>query len=349
MKNPFKWGERINKAESRFEIFNDVHNVDSALLLPGSDCEDVKHLIHTGKLTKSCHIHAIEREPEYAKDIDNYLKSCGYAYTLHKGELHDYALNSNIDVAFIDLLGNLDGNVTYWLKNVLAIRMKGRHFILNVLSECRANNFIPRIIQMLKAKHNDLFIQYKNMLLKHKPKFEEELKNCADIAVAYYFLINYIFPGKQIDLEVNDYNDSTTMLTFKCKINKKDNIRNIDLENDIEAVVVDFPITQKRKKTDMLRKQLTNPQKQRIESFVAYCLTKFKVIKKTTLDTLVQKRFRFKDGEYQLPKMKNKRNQWENHIDFIKKRLTQNNEIQYISVDAPNDTIVYLKDLVSAV
>jgi hypothetical protein len=238
------WSERPQKKLARKLLFSNIGKVNTYLTLPGNECMDLKTGHEMGSLNEGTHIIAVERIEENYQEIDKWLKtSCFKKYEIYSSELYKVNI-PKIDLAFIDLLGNIISKEMNWMKNILgkSIIDNGR-IAITITTAFRNNILIKNLLNLMNSK------KYKTLFLekqKEVRKTNVPYKYCPIIALYWLLIRDYILFDLSYDFRFYTYKESKSqypmaliLIDLKQGFNAPIDIleERRELEKDIQAIV----------------------------------------------------------------------------------------------------------------
>lgn len=115
----YKQIERPNKESVINAFFSQVNApVKVYLCLPSLECKDVVIGMQRGIIDKRTKIVAVERDYAIAHNMGVKLKSLGLKYEVHNCELERAEITDKIDLAYIDICGQITADILFWLTNL---------------------------------------------------------------------------------------------------------------------------------------------------------------------------------------------------------------------------------------
>lgn len=215
------WANRHRKQMQREMLFDGLAPLRRYLTLPGAECQDVLTGMLAGKLTTETELIGIER------DVLTYHAMCGWlagrwrgpCRTVH-GPLHTVKVYKPVDLAFIDLLGNLGAWESYWIRHDLQLIDHGR-LGLTVLRQARANVFIPAVEHLLQSRYRQYYTQ-----TQREARNQRVPGDLLGVAAIYVILLRcYLLARADYEIRVIPYGEAgahSLMLFFHV-----DNIRHV--------------------------------------------------------------------------------------------------------------------------
>jgi hypothetical protein len=183
------------------------------LLLPGYKCECIKTALEKGVVTTQTVCLFVERELESACGIKQWITEhwdMPFPPLVHYGELHKLSLVP-VDLAYIDLLGNLTRVDLKWIQRELVPNlMPGCDLAFTFSVPFRGNKFIKSALEVVKTKHTDLFrTRIESVCVESRVK---------EIAVFYEILFEEILAKHSYNVEFLTYKDTVfTMLVMMIR------------------------------------------------------------------------------------------------------------------------------------
>jgi hypothetical protein len=197
------------KAAVRTAAVSGKRNCRHALFLPGSNCLCVKQAIQTGLVDpNNTHVTLVERNREVFRLIESQLPELNLkSVDLYHEELHRLKVQSQIDFAFIDLLGTVTRELATWGAEVLSPQLADDAVISVTLNKAWRNN------QFMSSKHKEW--RDGNRLFETSVRLNIHRDS---ILVASICALEDMFPRCRSLLSVHEYKDTQPMALFRLSL-----------------------------------------------------------------------------------------------------------------------------------
>lgn len=117
------------------------------LLLPGINCACLNLGIELGIFSRESNITLVERDRDVCSKIQENIRiHPTYSLLLLNKKLHEVKV-SNIDLAFIDLCGNITKDIYFWLKDELAPNLVNGADLSITVQDALRDNFTEDILE----------------------------------------------------------------------------------------------------------------------------------------------------------------------------------------------------------
>lgn len=189
------WATRKVKVYQRQAFFDGVGPRYSYLTLPGADCMDIQTGRDAGVLTNDTHVLAVEREQEsFDKMCDWFVSNWPRAHRrVEHCELSEIKVEPQVDLCFLDYLGNLTIKDAYWIKhNLVPNLLPNANIGITTSLPLRGNRFIPACESVLKEHHAPYFKDTMRLIRdKSYPPLLIQRLSVYAILISVYFMRNY--------------------------------------------------------------------------------------------------------------------------------------------------------------
>ncbi len=214
VRKPWLSDDRKNKNLAREKVFS-CGPKKSILLLPGYRCECVKEALQKGVITKDTVCTFVERDLETACQIKQWVYDewkFPIPPIVHMGELMTLKMHP-IDLAYIDLFGNLTKAEVEWIQNELIPNlMPGSDLFFTFSVPIRGNEFMRRALNTMNTKYNSMFND-------RMDKVKNIKKEAREVAALYDVIFERMFVDHSYNTEFWTYRDRGpfTMLLMTLK------------------------------------------------------------------------------------------------------------------------------------
>lgn len=216
---PWLTDNRQNKKLAREQVFS-CNPKKSVLLLPGYRCACAKYALNHGIITEDTICTFVERDIETVCQIRQWVKdkwTFPIPPIVHHGELSEFVMHP-IDLAYIDLFGNLTKSDFGWVKNQLVHNlMPGCDLAFTFSVPIRSNEFIKQALLTMNVKHTELF----NIKLNNFEKIEKQ--ETKQVAALYDIIFEQFLMDFKYEANFWTYKDQgpyTMLLMMFKNINK---------------------------------------------------------------------------------------------------------------------------------
>lgn len=209
--------ERKLKVYQRQKLFEGLNKpIRSYLSLPGIDCEDVRYAWTNNFISPSkTYYFGIEKSSEIFSPIKEWFSSnWKHNYALVNDSMANIELDRQFDLAFIDLLGNINYEDAYWIRNMLCPNMLPHSRVgITINTSLRYNSFIPRVRNFLLDKHKDYYFDISDKI-SQRGEYPQKIMRC--LTTYTILCINYLFAKYDFKINYNYYKEeqSTYVMTL---------------------------------------------------------------------------------------------------------------------------------------
>lgn len=201
MKKLINWRNKPHKDKSRDMILR-TGRKNHIFLMPGHMALDVQKCVKIGTIDDKTKMTFCERDKNIyklqQKAIKKILPANYQEPKANNCSLDKITFSSPIDMAWIDLFGNLTYSECFWVKDVLLpALMPGAEVAFTFASFYRGNEVITRCIEE-EDKESPVFAKYNKFA-------REEFVGNTEAITAQLILLKYLFSGYSYEPEMIDY------------------------------------------------------------------------------------------------------------------------------------------------
>ena len=203
------WTNRPAKAEYiRPIIWKSKPSFNSVLTLPSGPCEDLKYALHSGTITSSTSVTAVEWDLDTFLMMAKTLKGMFTNVQLIKGDLASTKPVTSFDLANLDYQGNVRKVDVLWIRNTLVpLLQPSANVFITAYPAIRGNEFCQDFINYMYVKHTCFMQSLAGW------NFSQLTESAQRLAASLLVLSGlFMFEGFTFKFDCTQYSDNASML-----------------------------------------------------------------------------------------------------------------------------------------